>query len=262
MAMEIQLTPRQTPGSSISRSTTGWQLYIPSGLPRDFRLAQLDNYPHSPRTRFRHVPPWTFSLRARLSGIDLPGTWGFGLWNDPFGFSLGFGGEPARMPALPQTAWFMHASPPNWLSLQDGPTTGSDQANPASGFFAGTNRSACIPPLLLVPGLLAFPLCAIKPFSRLLRKLASRIIRQDAAMIDVDVTQWHEYSIHWLKSGCTFSVDGDQVLFTTCNPHPPLGMVIWIDNQFAAWNPQGHLAYGTLANSASWLEIEGLAVSL
>jgi len=60
-----------------------------------------------------HAPPCTFSLHARLSGTDLPGTWGFGLWNDPFGLSLGFGGQAARLPALPQAAWFMHASPPN-----------------------------------------------------------------------------------------------------------------------------------------------------
>jgi hypothetical protein len=31
--------------------------------------------------------------------------------------------------------------------------------------------------------------------------------------------------------------------------------VIWIDNQFVAWDPQGHLASGTLDNPAAWLEL-------
>ncbi len=258
MAMEFELSPRRAGGATIKPTPGGWRLEMPAGLPRHYRLAQLDDYAYTPRSRLKLVPPWNLRLRARLSTADLPGTWGFGLWNDPFGLSLGFGGQPARLPAMPQTAWFMHASPPNWLSLRDGGQSSSDQAIPANGFFAGTFRSPCPPTLLLLPTLLAFPLMAIRPASRLLRRLASRIIQQDAVRVILDVTQWHEYSINWFSESCIFSVDGSEILSTPCSPRSPLGLVIWIDNQFAAWSPQGQLRYGALENPAAWLEIDQL----
>jgi hypothetical protein len=261
MGMEFELSPRQIGGAKLDRIPGGWRLEMPAGLPHTYRLAQIDDYTRIPRRLMRHVPPWTFSLRARLSTADLPGTWGFGLWNDPFGLSLGFGGEPARLPALPQTAWFMHASPPNWLSLQRDCHPASELPIPANGFFAGTFRSSRIPSLVLTPGLLALPLCAIRPVSRLLRRLANLLIRQDAIRVILDVTEWHAYSINWLSGSCTFAVDGMEVLSTACSPHPPLGVVIWIDNQYAAWTPQGQLRYGTLGNPAAWLEIEKLSFS-
>jgi hypothetical protein len=260
MGMEFELSPRQAGGATINRTANGLRLDMPAGLPRSYRLAQLDDYANSSRSRLRHFPSWTFSLRARLSSADLPGTWGFGLWNDPFGLSLGFGGEPTRLPVLPQTAWFMHASPPNWLSLRDDPPPGLGQAIPANGFFAGTFRSPSLPSFLLVPGLLFLPLCSIRPVSRLLRRLVSRTILQEAVRVILDVTQWNEYSIKWLIESCTFSVDGKEILSTPCSPRPPLELVIWIDNQYAAWTPDGHLAYGTLENPAAFLEIENLTV--
>ncbi|MGA2489276.1 MAG: hypothetical protein ABSF99_03685, partial [Anaerolineales bacterium] len=162
LGMEIPLTSRQTPGSSVIQTSAGWRLDIPAGPSRTYRLAQLDDYALTPRSRLRQLPPCTLSLHARLSSSDLPGTWGFGLWNDPFGLSLGFGGKPGRLPVLPQTAWFMHASPPNWLSLRDDPET-----VPANGFFAEALRSPRIPPFLFLPSVLALPLLAIKPVSRL-----------------------------------------------------------------------------------------------
>ncbi len=253
--MEFELSQRHAGGATLNRTSSGWRLEMPAGSPRIYRLAQLDDYDHRSRNHLPHFPPWTFNLRARLSGNDLPGTWGFGLWNDPFGLSLGFGGVPARLPALPQTTWFMYASPPNWLSLRDDLET-----IPANGFFAGTFRSSRTPSFLLAPGLLALPLCAIRPFSRFFRRLACRIIRQDAARVDLDVTQWHEYSIHWLNESCLFSVDGNAILRTPCSPCSPLGLVLWIDNQFAAWTPKGKLGYGTLENPAAWLEIEKLSI--
>jgi hypothetical protein len=113
---------------------------------------------------------------------------------------------------------------------------------------------------MLAPALLAFPLCAIRPISRFLRRLAALIIQQGTVRVDLDVTQWHEYSIQWLQEACVFCVDGHILLKTSCSPHAPLGLVIWIDNQFAAWTPEGKLGYGTLENPAAWLEIENLNI--
>jgi len=273
--MNIGLTPRQINGGRVTPTASGWRLEMSAGAARTYRLAQLDDYidrpaissPHFddsrevlPRGRFWHAPPWTLTLRVHLSAANLPGTWGFGLWNDPFGLSLGFGGKVMRLPALPQTAWFFHASLPNWLCLHDDPLPGSGRTIPASGFFAGTFRSLPIPSFLLAPGLLALPFFRIRPISRLFRRLAGRIICQDGLGVDVDVTQWHDYSIRWLNESCTFSVDGNEILSTQILPHPPLGLIIWMDNQFAAWAPDGRLGYGTLENPDAWMEIENLTI--
>ncbi len=259
--MNIELTPRHTPGAKVSQTADGWRMDIPAGPRRVYRLAQLDDYMHLPCRAFPWDPPLTprepwgvaLSLHARLSDSNLPGTWGFGLWNDPFGFAIGFGGTARRLPALPNAAWFFHASQENYLSLRND--------IPPNGFFAGTFRSPRWPSPLLAPALLALPFLALRPASRLLRRLASRIVRQDAAAVRVDVTQWHAYSIRWQADAVLFLVDGAEILHTHITPRGPLGLVLWIDNQYAAWTPQGRVAYGTLENPAAWLEIENIVTS-
>jgi len=301
--MNIELTPRHTPGASVRQTADGWRLDIPAGPRRGYRLAQLDDYMSLPRRAFPWNPTLTLrepqgtalSLRARLSAANLPGTWGFGLWNDPFGFAIGFGGRARRLPALPNAAWFFHASKENYLSLRpchcepplfggeaissrgrgllrrcaprNDPSTGSPvpaalvqagQAHPPNGFFAGTFRSPRWPTPLLAPALLALPLLALRPVSRLLRRMAGGVIQQDGRAVDVDVTQWHAYTIRWQTDAVAFLVDGAEILRTPLIPRGPLGLVLWIDNQYAAWRPDGSLGYGTLENPAAWLEIENV----
>ena len=49
---------------------------------------------------------------------------------------------------------------------------------------------------------------------------------------------------------------------TRLAPRPPLGLIIWIDNQFATFDPQGRLAWGIEGcPTESWLEIEDLTFS-
>ena len=94
------------------------RLNLPAGDATSYRLAQLDDYAHLPRGRFPHHA-LTLSLLARTSAASLPGTWGFGFWNHPFGLSLGFGGNPFSLPALPNAVWFFGASAENYLSFKD-----------------------------------------------------------------------------------------------------------------------------------------------
>jgi len=276
------LNPRFTPGASVTPlADGGWHLEISSGQRGQYRLAQLDDYSRLSRRAFLWRPPFTLSLRARVSAPDLPGTWGFGLWNDPFGFALGFGNTPGRLPALPNAAWFFYSSPENYLSLQPchceersdeailtpargllrRQKTAARNDTPANGFFAGTFRSPRWPSPLLAPALLALPFLALRPASRLLRRLASHIVRQDGNAMGVDVTQWHDYSIHWQADAVAFFVDGAEILRTPLAPRGPLGLVVWIDNQYAAWRPDGKLGYGTLKNPSAWLEIENIETS-
>jgi hypothetical protein len=241
----MDLIERQSRNASISKTGNGFRLEIPGSDAQEYRLAQLDDYSTLPRRRFPHRS-LTLSLHARASSRSIPGTWGFGLWNDPFGLSLGFGGNPLRLPALPNAVWFFHASPQNHLSFHDD--------KPAQGFLAQTFRSPTFHPLLVPAGLAL-------PFSRkTARTLLGKVIEEDGVALRLDVTQWHEYRLEWSPKRIAFDVDRFQVLASTVSPRGPLGIVIWIDNQFAAFTPEGKIGFGVLAGKEEWLEIQALEI--
>ncbi len=71
--------------------------------------------------------------------------------------------------------------------------------------------------------------------------------------------EWHHFRIDWQPGGVIFLVDGVRVLETEVSPDGRLGVVIWIDNQYAALPPDGRLRYGTLENQESaWIEIKNI----
>jgi hypothetical protein len=243
------LQPRTTHNEKVIRIPNGWRLEIADGGPSAYRLAQLDDYAALARSRFKWREPTTLNLRCRVSEPNLPGTWGFGFWNDPFTVSFGLQGMARRLPVLPNTCWFFHASAENHLSFTNG--------LPASGFLAQTFSSPRIPSALLAPGIFGIPLLAARRLSNWLRaNMAAKLIREDAKRISVDVTEWHEYQLEWRSTGVEFAVDGKTVFITATRPKGPLGLVIWIDNQYAAWRPDGSLGMGALANPPAWMEVQ------
>src|SRR5258706_4492900 len=150
-----------TSGASVTSTENGWRLGIQNGDSLSYRDAQLDDYSRLPRHKFPHQT-LSLSLRAKASSSSIAGTWGFGLWNDPFGLSLGFGGNPFRLPALPNAIWFFSASKQNYLSFRED--------KPAQGFLAQTFRSPKFHPWLILAGL-------VFPFSRKwARRLLGKVI--------------------------------------------------------------------------------------
>ena len=252
MGITSTLKPNLSSGAQAKQiDPETWHLEIPSGPGDRYRLARLDDYATLSRPVFPWKPPLTLELRAHASSQTIPGTWGFGLWNDPFSLSLGFRGGTRRAPALPNAAWFFFASPPNYLSLRDD--------LPAVGSMAATFQSNHWPTPLLALGALALPLLALPPVARILRRFGKRYIRQDAVNLRLDASKWHTYHLAWKSGQVSFSVDGENVLTTFIAPHPTLGLVLWIDNQYAAIPPNGHLGYGTLPNPVpAWIEISNL----
>ncbi len=242
-----------TPPASVQQTPEGgFVLDLPESPAGIYRVAQLDDYHTRPRSHFHWTEPVTLSLRARVSRSHHPGTWGFGLWNDPFSLSFGLGGMARRLPALPNAAWFFFASPENHLSFR------TDK--PAQGFLAQVFSAPRIPSLLLASAALGLPLLAMRPTSSWLRAIASRIISEDSATLVVDATQWHTYRLKWDRSGVAFAVDDAPIFRTGILPRGPLGLVIWIDNQYAAWKPSGRVRLGALAHPAAQLEIEALEI--
>jgi len=242
--------PSTTPGTKASLSPTGRGiLRLPSGPPHRYRLAQLDDYHGLSRRHFPWRTPITFKVRARASHTTIAGTWGFGLWNDPLSLSIGFG-SGRKLPALPNTAWFFFASPENYLSLRDD--------LPANGALAATFRAPHLPVLILSPGVLALPLLFLGFTARFLRRVAARIVQQDSGALDIDPAEWHDYACNWVSDHVTFRVDEQVVFETSISPRGPLGSVIWMDNQYAAWKPDGGLKWGLLEGKEGWVEFEEL----
>ena len=249
-----ELHTRVTLGASVRAAATDqWRLSIPAGPGGRYRWAQLDDYSHLRRSAFRWAPPLRLNLRARVSGPDLPGTWGYGFWNDPFSVSMGLGGTARRLPVLPNAAWFFHASSPNHLALKDD--------HPAQGFLAATFASTHLSTPLLALGMPALPLLAWPLAARYLRRVARRFVREDGTIVNADPTEWHTYGLEWRADNVSFYVDGQRRFETTVAPDPPMGLVLWIDNQYAAFPPTGRLRYGTLPNpEPAWLELANIVV--
>ncbi|MCK6540590.1 MAG: hypothetical protein L6Q26_11100 [Anaerolineales bacterium] len=268
---------------------------ISPGKADAYRLAQLDDYTQIPRRRLflhrfgkgpSHPLETSLSLSARTSSDTIPGTWGFGLWNDPFGLSIGFGGKPFRLPALPNAVWFFGASEENYLSFKEPPgfDTPSATQPAANGFLAQSFRAPRFHPLLILAGMAL-------PFSRKwTRRLMSQIVAEDGVQLwspgarshnaaskmaeskahrqvdgvqgkGVDPTQWHRYRLEWSPNRVSFDVDEVRVFESVVRPNPPLGLVIWIDNQYAAFTPEGRIGFGVLENpEPAWLEVKEVEV--
>jgi hypothetical protein len=245
---------RKTPGCEVIESAPGrWQLTLPAGKVGSYRWAQLDDYMHLPRSAFLWRPPLTLEVSARVSNPHVPGTWGFGFWNDPFNASAGIGGSGRRLPALPNCAWFFYASPDNYLALHD--------THPAQGLLAATFSSPLIPPVLLAAGLPFLPLLALKPAARVIRRILALLVKESAVQMDGDVTESHTYRIEWRSGEVCFLLDGEIKLITPISPRGRMGLVLWIDNQFAAFPPDGRVRFGSLDNPEPvWLELSAISV--
>ncbi len=253
-----QLIPHFTPSARVDEKSSDLSHYlltIPSGKADEYRLAQLSDYTLLPRRKFPHHT-LTMSLSARTSSASIPGTWGFGLWNDPFGMSLGFGGRPFRVPTLPNAVWFFGASEKNYLSFRGSGRGDPAPTLPANGFIAQSFRAPKFHLLLVLAGIAL-------PFSRKMsRRLMSKVIAEDGIELGMDPTDWHRYRFEWREKRVLFEVDDVQVFEFTVSPNPPLGLVIWIDNQYAAFTPEGKIGFGVLENAEpAWLEIKDVVMS-
>jgi hypothetical protein len=206
---------------------------------KSYADAQLDDTQNLPRARLRWRPPLRFSVRARTSTPAPLGTFGFGFWNDPFSLSLGMGGAARKLPAAPQCAWFFYGSPPLDLPLAEGV--------PGCGWKAATLRFRNIPAPLLAPVALGGALLAsLPPLRPWAFGVARRFYRAEERLLEINPSQWHAYAIEWRAASIGFFVDGVEVLCSMHPPIPPLGLVLWIDNQYAVASAGQGFGFGVL----------------
>ena len=235
----LGLRPFRIGGGTVESEAGGvLRLGLPAAGP-GYADAQLDDTAGRPRAEFQHRPPFRMRLRARASTPRPVGTLGFGLWNDPFAFSLGFAGASRKLPAWPQALWFFYGSPPNDLAYAE--------PGVPDGWKAASLRSPRGPGLTVAAG--AVGLMALRPFRKIqgwaVRKALS-FIRAAEVRIDVQLAEWHAYELTWTQAGAEFRVDGATVLRVAQPPDPPLGFVAWIDNQYAILSPGAGVRFGVL----------------
>lgn len=250
---------QQMTGAGGWASTADGLRLVNDGAAADvYTNAQIDDYQHLSRRDFPWRPPLRLILRARFShpSIDetgdpataLSGTAGFGFWNDPFGMAA------SHLPALPQAVWFFYTAPPSNLKL--------DIGTPGWGWKAATINARRWQFAVLAPTIpLAVPLMNVPPFYRLLWPIGQRAIGVTERTVPVSMTDWHIYSIDWRRNGVTFGVDGQTLLEAASGPSGPLGLVIWLDNQYMQVTPWGRFGWGLVAKAESqWLEIDWIGI--
>jgi hypothetical protein len=228
-------------------------LSLPELNEERYSLAQLDDYMHLTRGQFPHQPPFRMKLEARVSNADLPGTWGFGLWNDPFSVGSLTGGVKRLLPVLPNAAWFFYGSRENHLTLQDDV--------PASGFHMKTFRSPLVPSIFSILAVPVSPFLLCSWTARIIRRTARALVQEDAHVIKMDVTDWHSYGLIWERERVRFTVDDTRIFQTANAPKGRMGLVIWIDNQYFSFTSKGHIKFGSLRSTTeAILEIRHLFV--
>jgi len=234
-------------GGQVEQSGERLRLVMPPGR-RGYADAQLDDYHGRGRRHFDHSAPLTLTLRARASHAAPLGTLGFGFWNDPFSLS-------GSVLAGPNVVWFFYASPPSDMALVEGV--------PGRGWKAATLNTGHLPPFILAPAALgAILLTRVPGLGRPVMDAARRAVQAcEAPLGDVPLAEWHTYELNWQPAEAVFHVDGVERLRSPAPPLGPLGLVIWIDNQYAIASREGKFGFGLCpVAEPEWLEVEGLQV--
>src|SRR5579883_3520418 len=232
------------------------RLSLPEVQRGQYADAQIDDYDSLPRSAFPWRPPLVMEVRARSSheaataGNEshdiLRGTAGFGFWNYPFSVR-------GDILMLPEAVWFFYASPPSNMALVPGIPGWGWKAQVVHTMRPGALFS--VPPMLLSTSL-ALLTGEIRPAARWMQRLSGT----QEALLDVEMTSWHTYTLEWRTHQALFLVDGKEVLRAPNPPTRPLGFVAWLDNQFAIATPRGVLRFGTVNSGPQWFEIARLRI--
>jgi hypothetical protein len=234
----------------VEPTTDGWRLRLESAA--GYSDAQLDDTSGRSRRELRHRPPIRLTLEARASSPSPAGTLGFGFWNDPFPSWAGEAGARRLLPGSPRALWFFHRSSPSEIPFSLG--------GPGAGWTAAAYHGPAVPGLVIAAmgaGALAgmsIPRLRAPLLRRYWRWFAGR---QSLPLRGLD--SWHAYEIDWREDSARFLVDDRLVLEAQLPGNVPLGLVIWIDNQWAALSETAGLRFGVLPSlHDSWLEVRSL----
>ena len=154
---------------------------------------------------------------------------------------------------LPEAIWFFYASPPSNMALVPGIPGWGWKAQVVHTIHLGS-LVASVP----LAATIAFGLLTGKtrPAARWMQKVSGAC----EALLPVEMTEWHTYTLEWQRRGASFWVDNKLVLRSPQSPTRPLGFVAWLDNQYAVATPRGILRFGTISSGPQWLELESVKI--
>lgn len=241
----------RTYGSALLRQADGaLRCILPPGAINQYADAQITDYEQPRGDSFRWRPPLRLSVRAWASApqAELIGTAGFGFWNEPF---VPTGRLRLR---LPRAVWFFFGAPPHNMALaRDVPGRGWKAATLDAG------RPLAVALLPFAP--VGFLLMRVPALYRRLWPVAQRAIGVSEALLPVDLSAPHSYTLDWRADSVTFRVDGQIVHAATTTPRGPLGFIAWMDNQYAIITPQGKIGFGvTPILREQWLALDEIAI--
>lgn len=220
--------------------------------------AQIDDYGNLPRSDFPWQPPLRMEVIARSSlpaaihrnddesTGTLRGTAGFGFWNYPFSVK-------GDILMLPEAIWFFYASPPSNMALVPGIPGWGWKAQVVHSMQA-SSLAATIP----LAATIAFGLLTGK--TRTAARWMQKVSGACEAILPIEMTEWHTYTLEWRRKEAHFWVDDRLVLRSPHSPTRPLGFVAWLDNQYAIATPRGVLRFGTISSGPQWLELESVKI--
>ncbi|MCX6014449.1 MAG: family 16 glycosylhydrolase [Chloroflexales bacterium] len=96
-------------------------------------------------------------------------------------------------------------------------------------------------------------------YASLLPRLTPRLRLAEQMLVPDDT--WHHYQIDWQPDSVTWRIDGQVVHQTASAPCQPMGLCIWIDNQWLAVGPRGRWGWGLCADTAV-LEVRDVLVDV
>jgi hypothetical protein len=202
--------------------------------------AEIDDHRTAPRWNLHWTPPLTLTVRARFShpASELCGTAGFGFWNDPFDWV-------GNVESPPNAIWFFYASPHSDMAFVRGVT--------GSGWKAALLNGGRMDRMTMAVGNLIFRLPGM---SRLIFSVAERRVRAAEKVLEVEMTDWHEYRLEWKPLEAVFSVDNRQVLRASDPPTVPLGFVAWVDNNATNMGPGKDFGFKRIPVARrQWMEV-------
>lgn len=231
---------------------------FPSAQQGQYTDAQIDDYAGRVRSVFPWQPPLRMEVRSRSSlpaatsastsesRNILRGTAGFGFWNYPFSVR-------GDVLMLPESIWFFYASSPSNMALVPD--------IPGWGWKAQVVHSMRTETLAaVVPTALATMWGRVTGNTQPAARWMQRLSGANEALLSVEMTEWHTYSLEWRESMATFWVDNALVLRVPHPPTRPLGFVAWLDNQYAIATPRGVLRFGTVNSGPQWLDIDSIKI--
>ncbi len=242
---------------TLSITDSALRMGFPSAQKGQYTDAQIDDYAGRNRAAFPWKPPLRMEVRSRSllpatpNSINerqniLRGTAGFGFWNYPFSVR-------GDILMLPESIWFFYASPPSNMALVPG--------IPGWGWKAQVVHSMRVETLAaVVPTALTTVWGRVTGNTQPAAQWMQRLSGASEALLSVEMTDWHTYTLEWRQSTATFWVDDALVLRVPHPPTRPLGFVAWLDNQYAVATPRGVLRFGTVDSGPQWLDIDSITI--